>query len=69
MEERGFEVAVCLEPVRRPAVELAGELGFVLAQLACQQVPEERMAAVGLAVPVERSEQQGHAIQQSQHAS
>ena len=69
MEERGFEVAVCLEPVRCPAVELGGELGLVLAQLACEQVPEERMTAVGLAVPVERSEQQGHAVERSQHAS
>ena len=69
VEERGFEVAVCLEPVRRPAVELGGELGLVLAQLACEQVPEERMTAVGLAVPVERREQQGHAVERSQHAS
>ena len=68
MAERGLGVAMRLEPVGCPAMEHGAELGLVLGQLASEQIPKQRVAAVRLAVSVERSEEEVHTVERSEHA-
>ena len=67
--ERRLRVAVGLEPVRRAAVERHDQRRLGLTELARQQIAQQRMAAVRLAVPVEGGEQQVSALERREDAA
>ena len=69
MGERRLGIAVGLEPVRRAAVARHDQRGLGLTELSREQITEQRVAAVRLAVPVERGEEQVAALERSEDAA
>ena len=49
--------AVCLEPVRGAEVQLLDQVGIGPSELTEQELPEQRVVAVPLPVPVERHQE------------
>ncbi len=67
MAKRRLRIPVLLEPIGGSPVELGGELGLVLRQLPPEQVPEQRVVAVCLAVAIEWADEQMQPLEPGEH--